>query len=252
LPKLPVSFLSSPIAHRGLHDVDKGIQENSRAAFMAAIAGGFGIELDLQLSADGEAMAFHDYSLSRLTIESGPIQLRAAAELKQIKLKNGDETIPDLAEILQMVDGRAPLLIELKDQDGACGPNVGRLEQRVAELLANYSADAVVMSFNPHSIYEMAKLAPDLPRGLATCDFSPEFWPMLPQNRIADLAAIPDFDGAECSFISHEWHRLEDGRVAELKSRGVPVLCWTVTDSDQENKARQVADNITFEGYIPG
>ena len=219
---------------------------------MAAIAGGFGIELDLQLSADGEAMVFHDYSLSRLTAESGPIQLRDAAQLRQTKLMNSQETIPDLAEVLELVDGCAPLLIELKDQDGACGPNVGRLEQRVAELLANYTGDAVVMSFNPHSVYEMEKLAPNLPRGLATCDFSPKFWPMLPPNRIAELVGIPDFDGANCSFISHEWHQLADRRVAEFKAKGVPVLCWTITDTDQENKARRVADNITFEGYIPG
>jgi len=140
LPNLPPSFLGEPITHRGLHDVLRGVQENSRPSFEEAIKRGYGIELDLQLSSDGEAMVFHDYVLDRLTDETGPIQMRTAKELRQVKLTVGNDPIMDLPTLLDLVQGKVPLLIELKDQDGACGPNIGRLEPRVAELLSKYQA----------------------------------------------------------------------------------------------------------------
>ncbi len=234
-----------------MHDVPNGVQENSRPSFERAIKGGYGIELDLQMSSDGEAMVFHDYALDRLTNESGPIQMRTAAELRELKLKVGNDPIMDLAELLQLVNGQVPLLIELKDQDGGIGPNVGRLERRVAELLANYKGDAVFMSFNPHSMAVMSQIAPDVPRGLTTCDFNAEFWPMLPRKRAGELAEIPDFDRIGACFISHDYRLLDAAPVAALRARGVPIICWTVRSAEQEIKARRLADNITFEGYIP-
>ena len=251
MSSLPPSFLGEPIVHRGMHDVPNGVQENSRPSFERAIKHGFGIELDLQMSSDGEAMVFHDYVLDRLTHASGLIQKRTAAELRDLKLKVGDDPILDLPEFLQLVNGQVPLLIEIKDQDGGIGPNVGRLENRVAELLANYKGDAVVMSFNPHSMAVMSEIAPDVPRGLTTCDFNAEFWPMLPRKRAEELAAIPDFDRVGACFISHDHRLLDAAPVAALKARGVPLLCWTVRSLEQEINARRLADNITFEGYIP-
>jgi glycerophosphoryl diester phosphodiesterase len=234
-----------------MHDVANGVQENSRPSFEAAIKGGYGIELDLQMSSDGEAMVFHDYALDRLTHASGPIQMRTAAELRQLKLKVGDDPIMDLSQLLEMVNGQVPLLIELKDQDGGIGPNVGRLERRAAELLADYKGDAVFMSFNPHSMAIMSEIAPDVPRGLTTCDFNAEFWPMLPRKRAEGLAEIPDFDRVGACFISHDHRLLDAAPVTALRERGVPILCWTVRSAEQEIKARHLADNITFEGYIP-
>ncbi len=234
-----------------MHDVANGVQENSRPSFEAAIKHGYGIELDLQMSSDGEAMVFHDYMLDRITDESGPIHMRTAAEIRQIKLTVGNDPIMDLPQVLELVNGQVPLLIELKDQDGALGPNVGWLERRVAEILAEYSGDAVVMSFNPHSTAQMSKIAPNIPRGLTTCDFNAEHWQMLPRKRAAELAEIPDFDRTGACFISHDHRLLDATPVAALKARGVPVLCWTVRSQEQEIKARRLADNITFEGYIP-
>jgi len=251
LASLPTSLLGEPIVHRGMHDVPNGVQENSRPSFERAIKHGFGIELDLQMSSDGEAMVFHDYALDRLTDESGPIQMRTAAELRKVKLKVGSDPILDLPELLQLVNGKVPLLIELKDQDGGAGPNVGRMERRVAELLANYKGDAVVMSFNPHSMAVMSEIAPDIPRGLTTSDFNAEFWPMLPRKRAEELAKIADFDRVGACFISHDHRLLDANPVTALRTRGVPLLCWTVRSLEQEIKARRLADNITFEGYIP-
>ncbi len=227
------------------------MQENSRPSFEAAIKGGYGIELDLQLSSDGEAMVFHDYMLERLTCESGPIRMRTAAEIRQIRLKVGDDPIMDLPNFLELVKGRVPLLIELKDQDGALGPDVGRLETRVAEVLAKYTGDVALMSLNPHSMAVMSKIAPNIPRGLTTCDFNAERWPMVPRKRAEELTKILDFDLTDACFISHD-HRLLDAEpVTAVKVRGMPILCWTVRSSEQEIKARRLADNITFEGYIP-
>lgn len=248
---LPTSFLSEPIAHRGLHDLANRVQENSPSSFEAAIEGGYGIELDLQLSSDGEAMVFHDYMLERLTDEAGPIRQRTAAELQQIRHRVGGEPILALSELLDIVSGQVPLLIEMKDQDGACGPNVGRLEHRVAGLLKKYAGDVAVMSYNPHSTMMMSVLAPDIPRGLTTDGFTSDGWPMMPRQRAEELAQIPDFDRTGACFISHDHNLLDAAPVTALKARGVPILCWTIRSVAEEIKARRIADNITFEGYIP-
>jgi len=194
---------------------------------------------------------FHDYILERVTHESGPIRMRTAAELRQINLKVSNDPIMDLSELLDLVNGKAPLLIELKDQDGALGPNIGLLERRVAEILANYKGEVAVMSFNPHSIALLSQIAPDIPRGLTTSDIKAESWPMLPRKRADELVEIPDFDRTGACFISHDHRALDAAPVIALKARGIPILCWTVRSPEEEIKARRLADNITFEGYIP-
>ena len=115
-PPLPDAFLGAPLAHRALHDVAAGRPENSREAIEAACAAGYGIEIDLQLSRDGQAMVFHDYDLKRLTGQPGPIRQRDAAELQAITLSGGATGIPTFAEVLDLVAGRVPLLIEIKDR----------------------------------------------------------------------------------------------------------------------------------------
>lgn len=246
---LPPAFLKAPLAHRALHDKAAGRVENSPAAIRAAIDAGYGIEIDLQLSADGQAMVFHDYDLKRLTGETGPVQQRRAAELAQITLSGGQDTIPTFAQVLQLVAGRVPLLIEIKDQDGAMGARVGRLEQAVARDLRGYAGPVAVMSFNPHSVLQMAQLAPDVPRGLTTSAYTQDDWKLLPAGVRDRLRGIPDYDPVGACFISHEAADLPRARVADLKRRGTPVLCWTIRSPQAERQARQIADNITFEGY---
>ncbi len=251
MPALPAALLARPIAHRGLHDRAAGVIENSPAAFARAIAAGYGIELDLQLSADGVAMVFHDDTLDRLTAQSGPLRGLSAAALGQITLSgsaSGDH-IPTLAAILDQVAGQVPLLIELKDQSGATGVGVTDLEQAVATTLAGYGGDVAVMSFNPAMMAAMAALAPDLPRGITSCGFEPGDWPDLSAETCALLRDISSFEAVGASFISHDWHDLARPRVSELKAGGVPILCWTVKSPEAEGIARRLADQITFEGY---
>ncbi len=240
-----------PIAHRGLHDAEKGIVENSLSAALAAVDSGYGIELDVQLSADGEAMVFHDYSLERLTSATGAIRQMNASDLAKTKLNATQEGIPTLAELLDLVAGRVPVLVEIKDQDGALGPDVGPLEARVAEVTANYNGPLAVMSFNPHSVKAFAQANARIPLGLATCQFAQSDWQLVPSKLRRHLASIPDFDALGCSFVSHDRTDLQNPAVGRLKVRGVPILCWTVRSIDQERLARRIADNVTFEGYLP-
>ncbi len=246
----PKLLLDIPIAHRALHDVMNGRPENSIAAATAAIEHGYSIEIDLQLSKDGVPMVFHDYSLERLTYAVGAVAQRTARELGAICLMHGAEGISTLEDFLKFIDGRAALLIELKDQDGALGSNVGALEQAVCAVLKNYKGPVALMSFNPHSIAKCAELAPDIPRGLATSTFQGKNWLFVPEARRMELAGIPDYDRVGACFISHSAMHLENAAVSYRKKQGATILCWTVQSSIVEELAREVADNITFEGYL--
>ncbi len=249
MTQLPRIFLTKPIAHRGYHNLAAGRPENSRAAFLAAIDAGYGIEMDLQCTKDNQAMVFHDYDLTRLTGEKGAIQQRSAAEMAKIQLVGGDENVPSFAEVLALVAGRAPLLVELKDQDGEMGPNIGPLEQAVVNTLAGYEGPVALMSFNSHSVAKLAELAPDLPRGLVTESWTDKDTQMIPAKRRQILREIPDYSRVGACFISHEAADLPRPRVAELKASGAHVLCWTIRSPETEAEARKIADNITFEGY---
>ncbi|WP_323778630.1 glycerophosphodiester phosphodiesterase family protein [Leisingera sp.] len=250
-PALPAALLTVPLAHRALHDAAGGRPENSRAAIRAAIAAGYGIEIDLQLSSDGCAMVFHDNDLDRLADASGPVRARTRGGLQAIPLKDGDgEGIPDLPEVLDLVAGKVPLLIELKDQHGQMGRTDGALERATAAALKGYGGPVAVMSFNPNSVAELAQLAPEIARGITTSAYDPAEWPELPKAVCDDLRGIPDFARTGASFISHEAADLPRPRVQALRNDGVPVLCWTVTSAAEETAARVFADNVTFEQYL--
>lgn len=247
---LPPAFLTLPLAHRALHDRSQRRPENSRAAVAAAIAAGYGIEIDVQLSADGQAMVFHDEDLGRLTAEAGPVAARSATALARIPLLDGDETIPTLPQILALVAGRAPLLIEIKDQTGRMSPTDGRLEDATIAALAGYDGPVALMSFNPHAVATCARLAPALPRGLTTSAYDPAAWAPLPAATCDRLRGIPDAARTGASFLSHEAADLARPRVADLAAQGLHILCWTIRSPDQETAARRIAQNITFEGYL--
>lgn len=247
---LPRAFYDVPLAHRALHDVNDGRPENSRAAIRAAIDAGYGIEIDVQLSADGTAMVFHDYALNRLTAESGPIRLKSASALENIQLSGGQEGIPTLREVLELVAGQVPLVIELKDQDGAMGRDIGALEQATATAVASsYTGPLAVMSFNPHSVMMMADLLPDVPRGIVTSDYDYGDW-HLPRDVCDRLREIPDYERTGATFISHQVTDLDNRRVAEIKAQGAMISCWTVRSAVEEAAARETVHNITFEGYL--
>ncbi|CAM3382618.1 glycerophosphodiester phosphodiesterase family protein [Paracoccus nototheniae] len=245
-------FLTVPITHRGLHGVDgtgRVVPENSMAAAQAAIDAGYAIECDIQPGPDGVPLVFHDYQLQRLTGQPGFISAIDAGALAALRLLGTNEPVPTLARFLDLVAGQVPLLIEIKDQDGACGPDVGALPARVAQDLQGYAGPVAVMSFNPHMIAAFRTDAPDIPVGLTTCAFPEGDWTRVPPERRDALAAIADFDDLGASFISHDKADLTNPRVDALRAGGTPVLCWTIRTPEEEAAARRIAQNITFEGY---
>ena len=246
--KLPDSLLDRPIAHRALHDDTKA--ENSLEAVQAAVDAGYGIEIDVQPSRDGTPMVFHDYDMARLTGIAGPIAQMGTAALAAIPLLGGG-TIAPLSKVLEVIAGRVPLLIEIKDQDGQLGPNVGPLEQAVAEALKGYQGDVALMSFNPNSVAACKDYAPDIPRGLTTCSYPAQDWPTIPKAVRHAQTRIPDFARVGACFISHQQDDLASPHAIRIQNSGFPVLCWTVTSPEMELRARKIANNVTFEGYLP-
>lgn len=247
---LPADFLRLPITHRALHDRAAGRVENSPAAIRAAVAAGYAIEIDVQLSRDGVAMVFHDDDLDRLTHATGRVNTRDAAELGQLTLRDSTDTIPTLAQVLGIVAGQVPLLIELKDQTLILAESDGALERAVARDLQGYSGPVALMSFNPSMIAQMATLMPNLPRGLTTSSYDYADWDPVPHATCDRLRDIPDYDRVQASFISHQGDDLMRPRVAQIKASGGDILCWTIRTPDQEALVRQVAQNVTFEGYL--
>ena len=247
---LPRAFLRAPVAHRALHDRRKGRIENSLSAIRAAIAAGYAIEIDLQLSSDGVAMVFHDDDLDRLTEETGPVRARSAAELGAMRLKGSTDTIPTFAQVLALVAGRVPLLVEIKDQSLRLEKTDGRLEAAAAVDAAQYHGPLAFMSFNPDCVTRIAALCPGVPRGLTTSAYDPADWAPVPPATCDRLREIADYDPTGSSFISHEAADLDRARVAALRATGAAILCWTIRSPEAEAEARRVAQNVTFEGYL--
>jgi len=196
-------------------------------------------------------VVFHDAGLDRLTASSGPTAARTAAELERLTLLGTSETIPTLDALLALLGGQVPLLLELKDQTGVLGPGEGRLEAAAAQALAGYAGPVAAMSYSPFMVERMRALAPSLPAGLVTCGFTADDWPAVPAQRREALARIASFGEVGASFISHDRRDLAAPSVARLKAAGVPVCCWTVRSLGEEREARTIADQITFEGYLP-
>lgn len=248
---LPPEFLSLPLAHRGLHNAPQGCIENSPSAFAAAISAGYGIELDVQRSADDVPVVFHDDDMDRLTDAAGAFRDHSSATLARTVLRGSTDTIPTLQEVLKLVAGQVPLLVEIKENWNTMKDTDGVLEKAIAEALADYRGPVAVMAFNPHCVAHMARLAPDVPRGLTTEAYDPVQNAPIPAEVCARLREIPDYDRTESSFISHQAADLGRPRVAELKAQGAKVLCWTIRSPEEEAAARRIADNVTFEGYLP-
>jgi glycerophosphoryl diester phosphodiesterase len=216
-------LIGPPIAHRGLHG--PGIIENTLAAFAAAIAAGYAIELDVRASADGEAFVFHDARLDRLTKRSGVFAEQSTATLRALD-------IPTLADVLALVRGRVPLFIEVK-ADGKRDP---RLAARLHHLLRAYAGPLAVQSFSPAIIAWFAREAPWLTRGLLAGDERAHLTAVLHQSH----------------FIGYHVQSLPLPGAGPIQRLGLPILAWTVNDAKTRSIARAYADNIFFEGFRPG
>jgi glycerophosphoryl diester phosphodiesterase len=242
-------LIARPVAHRGLHDAAAGIIENTPSAFAAAIAANYAIECDVQLSADGEAMVFHDQTLERLTEGSGRLDAMPAAELKRLAFRGTADRMITLRELCDLVADRAGLLVEIKSRfDGDL-----RLVTRAAEVLAGYAGRVALMSFDPAPIAALRTLAPRLPRGIvAERRYTHTEWSPLPARTKRALAYFHHALRSRPQFIAYSVKDLPSTipRLARTMLR-LPLLTWTVrTDVDRERAARY-ADQMIFEGFRP-
>jgi glycerophosphoryl diester phosphodiesterase len=251
MSRLQPAFWAKPFAHRGLHGA--GRPENSLAAIEAAVDGGYGIEIDIQPSADGEAMVFHDYTLERLCGDESRIERHSTESLRLTQLADSTEIIPTLAEALALVRGRAPIMIEIKDQSGRFTATDGSLERRVCEALreADCVDSCAVMSFNPFSANHVRQTLPEVVRGVVSYDFRHPSDAHLPSGHRQDLASMRWFEEVGGEFISYGATSFPSPRIAEIRGQGVPVFCWTIRSEQQAQAALKHCDQITFEGYLP-
>ncbi|MGV3632780.1 MAG: glycerophosphodiester phosphodiesterase family protein [Pseudorhodoplanes sp.] len=232
-----------PVAHRGLHDAAQGVVENTPSAFAAAIAGQYAIECDLQLSADGEAMVFHDDTLERLTERDGALAALPASDLKSISFKGTSDRMMTLAELCDLVAGRVTLVLEVKSHF----TGDMRLAERVAAVLQGYAGPVAAMSFDPAVVGGLGAAAPGLPRGLVA-QSRPD--PEVPSGNSLRYAmnamrARPHFLAWSVRDLTGLWPIL--GRWGF----GLPVLTWTVRTDAERLRARRWADQMIFEGFRP-
>jgi glycerophosphoryl diester phosphodiesterase len=247
--RAPDWLTARPVAHRGLHDRAQGIIENMPAAVSAAVAANFSIEVDLQLTADGEAMVHHDDALGRLTEGFGPLKDKTAAELKQVVFKDTAERMMSLGDLCALVAGRVPLVIEVKSQfDGD-----RKLVARMADVLASYSGPVVGQSFDPDQLMALRERMPNLPRGIiAERRYDDDEWAKLTPAQRADMVDLRHGFRTKPQFVAYWVNELPS--LAPWIARnvfGCPLLTWTVRTPEQRERAARYADQIIFEGFVP-
>jgi glycerophosphoryl diester phosphodiesterase len=248
--RAPGWLTARPVAHRGLHDAARGVIENMPAAAQAAIAGNFAIECDIQLSADGEAMVHHDDELGRLTEGSGALLAKTAAELRGVKFKDTPERMMSLSDLCALVAGRVPLVVEVKSHfDGD-----RKLVKRMAEVLGSYSGPVVGMSFDPDQVLALREIMPKLPRGIvAQRNYDNDYWKKLTREQRDSMLYLRHGFRTEPHFVAFWVNQLPaPGPWIARNIFGCPLLAWTVRTAEQRERAARYANQMIFEGFVPG
>lgn len=236
-----ISFLtSSLIAHRGYHDSSLGIPENSIPAFERAIKNSYIIELDVHILKDGKIIVFHDDNLKRMTEIDKEVKLTTYNEIKELKLSNTEYKIPLLTQVLELVNKKVPIIIELKTDN-----RLGKLEQELMKILKNYNGDFAVKSFNPLSVYWFRKNYPNIVRGQLSSDYSKENMCIIKKvflkNMFFNILSKPD-------FISYDINSLPNKRIQDLRKTHI-ILGWTVKTKEQFIKSKKYCDNLICENF---
>lgn len=232
-------LFNKPCAHRGLHD-GKNIPENSLKAFFSAVEKGYPIELDVHLTKDKKLVVFHDDNLKRTTGFNKDIRDTDYSTLSSLKLFNTDQRIPQFYEVLELVGGKVPLLIEIKQQKQK------GIEEALLNELKNYSGKYAFQSFDPFILFRMKKLKKDATIGLlAGLEDSSEDLPFYKKHVLKrmtfNLFLQPDFIN----------YRLKSLPIRRLTNKKTPLLCWTVRSYDDLKKAEKYCVNFVFENLLP-
>lgn len=235
-------LVERPVAHRGLHSPE--IPENSLAAFDAAIEHGYAIELDVRLTRDGIPIVYHDPTLERLTGIEESVAECPWERIADLQLTGTDERIPQLSTVLDRVDGRSPLLIEVKSRARGHA-----LETAIESRLDGYDGPFAVQSFNPVSLAYFRKHRPSWPRGQVAGELAghpnvPWYQNHLLKRLLLNWLSRPD-------FIAYELSELPTWPVSVHRSLGLPVLAWTVRTEAELRQAAERADNVIFEEVRP-
>lgn len=240
-----------PIAHRGLHNAKRGIVENTAPAFAAAIARGYGIECDLRPAAGGLPVVFHDLTLNRLIDGRGAISAVAASDLNRLTYRDGATRISTFADLLDQVDGRVPLLVEIKSEwDAADLAFLGK----IAKLASAYKGPVALMSFDPDVMTAIKGLAPKVPRGIVSGSYPGAGWwnRKVSKARAARLRDLLESGPAVPQFYAYQVGALP-APVTEFARHvlGLPLFTWTVRTAKERAIAAKYADAPIFEGYEP-
>jgi glycerophosphoryl diester phosphodiesterase len=250
MPSASLDWLvARPIAHRGLHDAGRGVIENTAGAVSAAITHRYGVEVDVQISADGEAMVHHDDVLGRLTEGEGRLDQMNAAALKRVPFRNSAERMLTLGELCDLVAGRSALVVELKSRfDGD-----QRLPARVAAVLSRYGGPAAPMSFDPVQLKVLRQKCPRLPRGIVAAKYRPHpYWDQMPTWMRLGMGYLLTALTSRPHFVAYAVADLP--APAPLLARhvfGLPLLTWAVRSEAERRVAERWADQMIFEGFRP-
>ncbi len=225
-----------PVAHRGYHDQNKVVWENTLSAFARAVEAGFAIECDLHYASDGVPVVFHDENLERLCNLKGDVRERTSKELGMLSVGGTADKIPTLRQLLELVKGKVPLVIELKGRET---DDEGFVEA-VLEELDGYEGQVALMSFDHWLLKELKALNAPYPIGLTAGGNKPE------EFQAHEKAMKHGLD-----FISYFYADLPNPFITAEREKGIVVITWTVRDKKARKHSFQNADQITFEGFDP-
>lgn len=242
-------LVARPIAHRGLHERAAGRIENTESAVAAAVERGFGVEIDVQVTREGEAAVFHDATLERLTEGVGPLAERSMAELRALAFRECADRIWTLDETCELVGGRVPLIVEVKAAPGGDT----RLARRTAEIVARHGGPIAVKSFDPRVLVLLRRLAPHLPRGIVGEAFAnaDPHWARLSNAQRFVARNLLHWRATRPDFVSWHVRDLDRRAVRAARATGRPVMTWTVRTPEDQARAARGADQIVFEGFLP-
>jgi glycerophosphoryl diester phosphodiesterase len=232
-----LSWLTAqPVAHRGYHDLNHSIWENTLSAFARAVDNGFAIECDLQYTADSVPVVFHDDDMLRLCGIKGDIREKTAGELGLVAIGGTADKVPTLGQLLRLVKGRVPIILELK---GRRSDDEG-FADAVLETLESYDGPIALMSFDHWLLKDLKALNAPYPVGLTAGGINAE-----------EFAVHEDAMQLGLDFVSYFYRDLPNSFITKQQSLGRPILTWTVSDQDAVERTCKYADQMTFEGFDP-
>lgn len=225
-----------PVAHRGYHDLNHAVWENTLSAFSRAVEAGFAIECDLHYASDGVPVIFHDEDLERLCNLKGDVRERTSQELGLIAIGGTKDKVPTLKQLLALVQGKVPLVLELKGREA----DDEGFAEAVLEVLEGYEGKVALMSFDHWLLKDLKELNTPYPIGLTANGNTPEEY--TEHEKAMEIGL---------DFISYYYADLPNPFITGQRDKGVPVITWTVRDEQARKQTFENADQMTFEGFDP-